>query len=96
MWNLRRGRDEAVQDDGDCGLKPETFQIVSQFAKKNKAGGPETARPSSVLAAARPDRCEEDQACSRKALAEAAANALQELLSETSSANRGQPTRMCC
>ena len=34
MWNLRSGRDEAVQDDGDCGLKPETFQIVSQFANK--------------------------------------------------------------
>ena len=29
MWNLRCGRDEAVQDDGDCGLKPETFQIAS-------------------------------------------------------------------
>jgi len=34
MWNLRCGRDEAVQDDGVCGLKPETFQIVSQFANK--------------------------------------------------------------
>jgi len=34
MWNLRRGRDEAVQDDGDCGLKLEPFQIVSQVADK--------------------------------------------------------------
>ena len=39
MWNLRRGRDEAVQDDGDCGLKPETFQIVSQFANKKESVG---------------------------------------------------------
>jgi hypothetical protein len=31
MWNLRCGRDEAVQDDGDCGVEPETLQIVSQF-----------------------------------------------------------------
>jgi len=34
MWNLRCGRDEAVQDDGDCELKPDTFPIVSQFANK--------------------------------------------------------------
>jgi hypothetical protein len=34
MWNLRRGRDEAAQEDGNCGLKPETLQLVSQFANK--------------------------------------------------------------
>jgi hypothetical protein len=34
MWNLRCDRDEAVQDDGDCRLKHETFKIVSQFANK--------------------------------------------------------------
>jgi hypothetical protein len=34
MWNLRGGGDEALQDDGYCGLKPETFLIVSQFANK--------------------------------------------------------------
>ena len=34
MWNLQRGRDEAVQDDGDSGLEPETFQLVSQVGNK--------------------------------------------------------------
>jgi hypothetical protein len=24
MWNLRRGRDEVVQDDGDFALEPKT------------------------------------------------------------------------
>jgi hypothetical protein len=26
-----------VQDDGDCGLKTNTFQIVSQFANKKES-----------------------------------------------------------
>jgi hypothetical protein len=34
MLNLRSGRDEAVQNDGYCELKPELFQLVSQFANK--------------------------------------------------------------
>jgi hypothetical protein len=32
--NLRSGRDEAVQNHGCCGLKPELFELVSQFANK--------------------------------------------------------------
>jgi hypothetical protein len=43
MWNLQCGRDEAVQDDGDCGLKPETFQIVSQVADKKDSGRTQNA-----------------------------------------------------
>jgi len=27
-----------AQDDGDCGLGPKTFQIVSQFANKKESG----------------------------------------------------------
>jgi len=54
MWTLRCVRDEAVQDDGDCRLKHETFEIVSQLRIKNKAGRRETACPSSVLGEVRP------------------------------------------
>jgi hypothetical protein len=51
-WNLRCGRDEAVQDDGDWGLKPETFPIVSQLPGKKQSPYPETACLSSVLGGA--------------------------------------------
>ena len=57
MKNLRRGRDEVVQDDGACGLKPETFQIVSQFVHKKESGDrPEIAYLWGVLTEVKPPR----------------------------------------
>jgi len=46
-WNLRRGRDEVVQDDGDCRLGPKTLQIVSQFANKKESGEDRAGRDRS-------------------------------------------------